>query len=279
MTGEDQSSGLHSGDVLRHSLLCRGCEYDLLGLSRSSACPECGKPIVETLRGDYLQYADQAWLGTISRGISRHVLWPFALMLGLLLFGVGWAASNAAVGVRTYELAYQIAGTVVIVVGGGLLCATPVLLIWGWWRFTTPEPGRAEQQRSVQKRARVGLIVTAASTALYVVFEAVFSGALFQTFGGLGGLINFVIPGLCAVPHTWTAADYIDDLASRMPDGRLSTSARRSRIPVALLASVGTLACCVGPIVALVWHCALLDKCRANLKVIQSMQPVTSVKA
>ena len=55
-------SNLPPLDVLQQNVICKFCGYNLRGLRRSSYCPECGKQISESLKGNQLINANPQWL-------------------------------------------------------------------------------------------------------------------------------------------------------------------------------------------------------------------------
>ncbi|MBI1190941.1 MAG: hypothetical protein GC200_09710 [Tepidisphaera sp.] len=72
----------------RAILPCIGCGYDLRGLNPAGVCPECGRPVADTLDGNRLWRADPAWLKRVLNGLSLALL---AMILSVL----SWALSQA----------------------------------------------------------------------------------------------------------------------------------------------------------------------------------------
>ncbi len=60
-------------------LPCVGCGYNLRTLLHDARCPECARPVVESLRGDFLRFADPGWVKGLGRG----------LLLVLIAIGAG----------------------------------------------------------------------------------------------------------------------------------------------------------------------------------------------
>ncbi|MCH8253080.1 MAG: hypothetical protein IID36_11570 [Planctomycetes bacterium] len=75
--------------------LCAGCDYNLRTLPIASLCPECSRPVVESLGAVDLQFADPAWVARVRRGLTRLLVAFFsACVLVVSLVGVAalWPA-------------------------------------------------------------------------------------------------------------------------------------------------------------------------------------------
>src|SRR5687767_389859 len=84
-----------TADVLTLDRPCVHCQYNLRGLTTSGKCPECGGPVADSLRADFLIDADRKWLGQLRRSVLAVVisciLWVAAMVLGGLVQGLSWA--------------------------------------------------------------------------------------------------------------------------------------------------------------------------------------------
>ncbi len=102
---------------------CVRCAYNLRGLPAGQGCPECGRAIALSLRGDALEFRYPPWVARLARG-AAWMLTGFGgyLVMGNvgfpLLAALGWWGIN-----------------------GGLL-AFAGLAIAGIWQVTSPDPGR-----------------------------------------------------------------------------------------------------------------------------------------
>ena len=72
------------GALIDEDLLCRGCGYNLRGLTRNHYCPECHTPSSQSVTADRLVHADFGWLRTVRKGIVVY-LWMIGLMV-LMIF-------------------------------------------------------------------------------------------------------------------------------------------------------------------------------------------------
>ncbi len=72
---------------LRESWSCIGCGYDLRWQLRDGRCPECARPVVETVDPKLLKFADPHWVHTIARGLRLCSLGLNGWVLGMLAAG------------------------------------------------------------------------------------------------------------------------------------------------------------------------------------------------
>lgn len=76
--------------TIDHDVSCVSCGYNLRSLDVEGQCPECGADVAHTMHGDYLRYADRAWIEQTLRGLrwavqSRKVLLITVLSIPLLV--------------------------------------------------------------------------------------------------------------------------------------------------------------------------------------------------
>ena len=82
---------LRPGVLIAEDRRCRGCKYNLRGLSDSGDCPECGRPI---RRVELRQFADQmvdappAWVGAYRIGTTLLCVGGWVMAMGLVAWGI-----------------------------------------------------------------------------------------------------------------------------------------------------------------------------------------------
>src|SRR5687768_15434828 len=77
--------------VAAATLHCIDCGYDLRGLPAENNCPECGRPVLDTLERDTLRFRDPFWLGVLAEAMTWQLA---ATVVGTLLAAFelfGWA--------------------------------------------------------------------------------------------------------------------------------------------------------------------------------------------
>lgn len=101
-------------------MTCFGCGYNLRTLAVSGDCPECGHPIALTL-AQYTGLPDPAWL--------RRVRWGVDLILAsVVLFVLVYMAI-----LNIHSWLYPLVEWIV-------LACFPILLLYGLWLVTSPDP-------------------------------------------------------------------------------------------------------------------------------------------
>ncbi|MCH7812734.1 MAG: hypothetical protein IID40_01815 [Planctomycetes bacterium] len=104
---------------------CIGCGYNLRTQQIETHCPECFKPVVESLRPDELRFSDPKWLRRVRRGTTLLLVATLGvaavcvsflgIVLATVLFRFGW---------RPF---YGMAVVVILLYAAG---------IWGVWAAT-----------------------------------------------------------------------------------------------------------------------------------------------
>lgn len=235
---------------------CFFCGYSLQGLQIGAACPECGGPIDRPLDPE----TTRSLLGGL-----RFVFWLTIAQLGLgfalgAVFGVLTALSGAASGqpnqqfVNSYTLWLSIFSVTV-----------NVLLLAAWWRITKPIPSIAPEYNAPRARNGVrftmfvSLVLAIAATVRLIVNppQAIPPPQPGQAFsiwnyirpddlilGAIGLLISALLISMQAL--------YLRFVSRRL-QGRAGLELADTCVwLVPLLATVGLLACGLGPIAALV---------------------------
>lgn len=99
-----RSAGDESMSIVRCHVPCIGCGYDLFTAAAESVCPECSKPVVESLRPKRLEFQRPEWLIRVRRGVTQLLCAIIILYFGLIvtevvfrLFGTGSDAGSSRV--------------------------------------------------------------------------------------------------------------------------------------------------------------------------------------
>jgi hypothetical protein len=133
-----QTTGERRIRTVGSHMTCVQCEYDLHGQPTTGNCPECGKPVAESVaehkrraRGDPpLNRCDVRWLCHMARGVSHiFIAAGFAIAAGWV--GTVWRWEHFSFGVF----------------------AIPpwVIAASGVWRLTAPEPEKPFKPRRVSR--------------------------------------------------------------------------------------------------------------------------------
>ncbi len=266
--------------VISSTIYCRGCHYDLKGLAADGPCPECGKPASDSLRGELLEFADDTYLATIHRGVFLIQASLILRLVGVLLSFLGAAlAGSFRSTVRTGGAA---PATTFTAPSRGLIDVLPAVLslgfaavsVWGWYLFSTQDPGvderdRADRARRVLRITTVAIgVLTVATQALALALPPSIRGAPFGA--GHGAALALSIATLAAWgTQFFSAMMYIGWLARRVPS---PTLINRSRTYMWLLPVVfipGTAVCGAGLLVAPVMYYIFLDQVRVSLKLVR----------
>jgi hypothetical protein len=184
---------------------CRRCSYDLRGLNVTARCPECGAPVGVAVHGPLLRYSDPEWVGNLARG-TAFVFW--GILLGFLL--------SFTAGLLLRPLGPRVA-PIVGAMGG-------LVYLYGVWLMTEPDPsGVGEDQYGTARRIiRFTTIVGIVQNVLSVAEPDVqYSRALTIAFG-----VASLAAGLIGVVGQFAELRYLQRLALRIPDERLSRRAR-----------------------------------------------------
>lgn len=145
MTGDAAVTSvvLDAGGRIAQDVYCIQCGYNLHSLLPTQACPECNEPIEMSLRGDWLRFANPAWLAKVVIGM-RFVAAGIAVRLAL-----PWILDLLRLGLLNGQAGHWLAHL-----------PGEVLFLIGLWLVTLPEPRLLYREQAVDARrlARVLLI-------------------------------------------------------------------------------------------------------------------------
>jgi len=205
-----QMSGVRDGRVADDTP-CHHCGYDLRTLPVNGVCPECATPVRNSLRGNYLAYADPGFLRRIIRG-ARAVVYSCVLLVVTCLL-------------NTYTGSLYMERCGPITIG---------LALWGVFLMTSPDPSTIGEAQYARFRwpARGLLILGPVSFVLQWVsfpreLRVLYGPLIFGTCcAGIAGIIYLT--------------RYLKALALRIPAGDLANSL--SLLGATITLTIGVLA-------------------------------------
>jgi len=193
---------------LQEDVACTRCGYNLRGLTREGLCPECGTPILQSVRGDLLKFADPAWLDRLRFGTSLK-LWNIGLMI----------VAGGAAGLLTSLGFPQILMQFVHLVGSALG-------LWASFAITAQEPRVAltEDPLTLRKIVRVCAVLGFLGSFLRLgAFPVTISPAPVLMISLTIVAILFVLAGVVAA---FGELMYFCRFAIRIPDPALAKSTK-----------------------------------------------------
>ena len=153
---------------------CRACGYNLCGLADTGRCPECGRPVAESLESAELRHSDPAWLRGMATGLTI-LLRATAVSLGgaVLMLFVPSALGLDALGIAVNLVAGAVA-------------------LYGAWLLTAPEPDAPDRAGAAPQVARVALIVALVGTLITLIGHVWGDAISLLIFGGAAELAEVV---------------------------------------------------------------------------------------
>lgn len=265
--------------------VCIRCGYMLQGLRVSDRCPECGTEVELSLRDPRLADANPEYLSAIRSGLALLLYATLAIVGGVVMVAI----------VSLMGLAYQMDVSVVREsIRLFIAFALWPLIYVGVWRFTSPNPGAIEEEKSSSSRRVVRLTVIV-QACLDVIAMFRWAAALSSSFTLPLQVVQAVVILLTIVNlivHSGVMMQYARGLAGRVPDHLIVRRASRnvvllpvlvgaaiplSAVAMFLLACGGFLLFFV-PITALVMYWNLLDRLRKHLRAMARGQTRAKLK-
>lgn len=218
------------------ALLCCGCAYDLAGIDRSGACPECGLAIQETLRFGLVGQPIE-----VLNRLRSGVIWIFAGIGAQFVAGI-LSSIFSAVGITLLAQNSMGQGIAVAIVGMLFVVAAQTVSLIGYWRYSTPLAGPKLDGWKYGKFRRT-LRITSVILIAFSMFNSplpmiAFAGggaanpaaAAAQTAApsaaaiiGLGVTAGVsLLLGLSELIRYLTTAAYTSALAARLPNPKLA---------------------------------------------------------
>lgn len=264
---------------------CRGCGYELRGLSVAGACPECGTPVARSLMGDLLAHASPEYVRSLHRGavlvLSGVVLDVvlFLATMGLaILVDSGLVPSLTASGV---DLSVQIFDF-----------ASAGVSLAGWWMLTERDPAHvgpdadARERRWLRTIVGVLAVVAVGSLVLASLPAGVTSDLSALSSNRISITPNTVFTPLLAIAligrlaiwllklaKVFLAILYVRSLALRIPSAGLRRQANHALWVIPLGWTVGWVCLGLGPVAALVYYFVVIEHLRRLLRRVLHAQP------
>jgi len=247
---------------------CVACGYDLAGLPREGQCPECGTSVALSYAPDLLENRSidflvqlRSGLGFVVLGILLQILLAVGVFVMVLVFMTGVSSRGSSIAWYSgMDLLMQ-------VLGFGL----SLLVLFGWWRITTPDPARVGTDLDVKPRQviRIAVVLQAIAALASLIADAIVLSAptLATGIADVATALDWV-SGLAWIVQFFAAMLYIQWLARRIPDTKLHTDARRFMWLGPVLYTVGALCIGLGPLVALTLYLIMLFVLRRHLTTI-----------
>ncbi|MCZ6837236.1 MAG: hypothetical protein O7G85_15785 [Planctomycetota bacterium] len=203
---------------------CRQCGYNLQGLQPGANCPECATPVFQSIRGDELHFCDPNWVTSLAKGTLFILIGILTTFGGGILFGVGigvyTAMSNGVINPN-------------VIVSFSLVFALPsLLIIFGSWRLTAPDPGQTDSEPTLSARRLTRWCMMASVVAIPMKMmgndNAAMMGnpaAAISTQAMALQFLTLFAQGVTVVGYV-AALLYLTRLARRIPHPALATQSR-----------------------------------------------------
>ncbi len=222
----------------------------------------------DSLRGFLIRFASADHRGTIRKGL-RLVLYGL-----LVLFTV-----NLIRGLTSYTpgiTGRPVVGPVQIILAG-LAMMTTFMVMVGFWKYTTPDPGfvGTETPDASRRILRVTIAIQALLAAWALVFQILLAGYL--TGGGAGERLGGALGSLASTVNIAAIAVLIVQfvatmlytrwVAQRIPDAIIISRTGTYIWLLPVLATVGSFVL-IGPLIAVILYWNLLNRLAKQLKSI-----------
>ncbi|MBT8484759.1 MAG: hypothetical protein KJO43_04205 [Phycisphaerae bacterium] len=256
-------------DLATTDVPCRSCGFNLRGLAPDGRCPECGAPVGRSIRGDHLIYSDPSYLDSLRLGIVC-ILISAIIQCALILTGIT-VGVLFVLGLASDWFTMTNTPAWVAVGPDYLMIPFVMLALYGWWRFSAPDPAVQSGDRGDRPRriVRVTTVILVVATFLNVSIKSLaFSNPAMEPYSA--GLET--IHGLTFITQFFASLLYIMWLAPRIPSPKMRETAKRYLWLLPLLFIPGCVVLFLGPIVAIVMYFLLLNRVRTALRTTRAQQ-------
>jgi hypothetical protein len=210
------AAALDASGAVGIDLPCRKCGYNLRSLGGSGRCPECGSAVGLSVQGDFLRYSDPSWVFGLRRGVN-FIIGAIAVIILGLIATIPVRINNRALG-EDLTLLVNFVGAVMSLFGG--------------WLLTEPDPsGLGEDQYgAARKLIRICLVIGIFNQVMNVLRDTL---APPPPVLMLLGLVLFAA-AICGLIGQFAQLHYLEKLALRIPDDKLSARAHFLKFAIAI---------------------------------------------
>lgn len=287
--------------VAPHGSSCRFCGYDIGGLATGGGCPECGAPVIRSLKGNLFEYANPRYLRSLRTGarvlflaiitfsVVENLMELFAGLSGMMRgLSQSGAPLNAMASSITVSIPNATSPTFLITQVIVKSLAAYVSLL-GWWLLSEPDPGArgTDPDQPARRFLRYTLIANAVLTTIWLVIQLHPSfvnsfvtatsalrpnqngraspGSAFAIFSSpffITNSIHGLTDLVVRIVRFFAALTFMRTLARRIPDESLSNLAGAMRWVVPVLYVV---LFCIADILVTVIYAVLLDRFQAAI--------------
>jgi hypothetical protein len=198
---------INENGIVTADVPCRGCSYNVRGLSQDGKCPECGTPVGLSIRGNLLCYSDPAWVEKLLKGIDL-ILWGLLASVVASGLGVGIVFAMGPRGTPFFQ---------------GITILASAVGVIGAWLLTSPDPGTEEQSQVVTARkiVRFALLFGVAESILTMWSEREHAHPFVGALIGVALILAAMVTVVGEVARLY----YLKKLAMRIPDTALAKRA------------------------------------------------------